>query len=272
MKKLLMILAIMMLLLTSCMPPEKKDFSQVVARVDGEILTLNEIRESFGTDVWLSMNREEQQDAIQKWVDMTILSTFALKDDDIQNNEALEFIIKNNKKKIYANALISSRLNNLVFSEEESLRYYQLHQSEFTENIREYWVQRIFFKEEEAMQRVKRLLDSKQILFTAAAQAYSEEPIGRNGGYMGLLVTKTGADSLLWKAMDKMDKFFETTMRYNGGYIIARYYDSKLVNYNNTFYNVREKVEDMLREEKINDVYEEVFNEAKEKANVYIEY
>ena len=264
---------ILLVLVLSC--SKKEHFvndSIVIARVNGETLTLEDIKESYGIEQWNEMTRDEQKEIIQQWVDLTILSTYAEKDNSLKDDNALKFIAENAKKKVYANALVSSRLKSLKFTEEELYRYYQLHQFEFVESIREFKVQRIYLNDEEEMRRVKRMLDNKEITFTPAARQFSKEGLAQNDGYMNSSVSKAGPDSLLWRELEKKDKFYEVTMPYRNGFIIARWYDFRMTNYNVTFLDVREQVEDLLREERISDVYEQLFYEARNKANVVIEY
>ena len=243
-----------------------------IANVNGEILTLDELKNSFDEKVWNSMTKDEQRELINQWVDLTLLSSYAQTNDVIKNDKSLAFKVKNAEKKIYSNALISNELHNILISNEEMYNYYRLRQSDFIENVKEFRVQRIFFNKQEDMTRVKQMLDNNEIAYTPAAQRFSEEAIGRNGGYMSNLVTKNSADSLLWRALNDKDKFHEVTMPYRDGWIIARYYDSRDGTANSSFYDVKKEIEQVLRLEKQQEVYEQLLKEAKFNSNVIIEF
>jgi len=270
--KLGIIIIVLMILLSACdFTSSKQDFT-ILARVNNDILTLEEMRASFEGNEWDRMSKEKQREHINQWVNLTIMANLAKYDEDIADNISLKFIAENAEKKIYTNAIISKRLNALKISEEELYNYYRLRQAEFLQSVREYKVQRIYFRTEEEMRRVKSILDNKQIGFTPAAQQYSQEAIGRNGGYMSSFVTKTGADSLLWKELDKKEKFFEITMRYGDGWIIARYYDYNEGTTNSSFFDLKDAIEQKMKAEKQSDIYNLLLREAKINSSVVIEY
>jgi len=259
-------------LLSACdFTGSKQDFT-VLARVNNDILTLEEMQQSFEGNEWDRMTKDKQREHINQWVNLTIMANLAKYDEDIADNISLKFISENAEKKIYTNAIISKRLNAMKISEEELYNYYRLRQAEFIQSVREYKVQRIFFRTEEEMRRVKQLLDTKQIGFTPAAQQFSQENIGRNGGYMSSFVTKTGADSLLWRQLSTKEKFFEVTMRYADGWIIARYYDYNEGAMNSSFFDVRDAIEKKMKAEKQSDIYDLLLREAKINSSVVIEY
>jgi len=244
----------------------------VLAQVDNDVLTLEEIRESFGGAVWDKMSKETQRDHINQWINLTLIANLAKQDEEIADNLSISFTAKNAEKKLYTNALISKRINALKITEEELYNYYRLRQAEFVKSTREFKVQRIFFRTEEEMRQVRQLLDSRQITFTPAATTYSQEPIGRNGGYMSGFITEAGPDSLLWRELNKREKYNELNMRYAGGWIIARYYDTREGTLNKSFYDVKDEIETKMKAEKQSDFYNQILREAKYNSIVSIEY
>jgi len=263
---------ILAIVLVSCIPQEVIEQGIVIARVNDNVLTLEEIKDSYGENLWNAMTRDEQREVISQWVNLTALCESAKSDDIIRNDHAIKFRAKNAEKKIFANAKIAKSIDTMTFTEEELYDYYRLHQANFIEQVREYQVQRIFFRNEDEMKRVKRMLDNKEITFTPAAQQYSQESIGRNGGYMNYRVTKAGADSLLWRALSKLDIYYEITLPYQSGWIIARYYGSQEATSNSSFYDVIDQIEARLKEDKKSDVYDTILKEAREASNIVIEY
>ena len=268
------IFLIICLLITSfaCKKYVKNDESTIVASVNNEVLTLEILQGSYGDDEWNSFSKDEQRNIINNWIDLTLLDNYAKQNDDINNDISLVFQSKNAEKKIYANALISNAINNIEISNDELFNYYRLRISEFVEQIREFRVQRIFLRTEADMLRVKRMLDNRDVNFLNAAMQFSEEGIGRNGGYMGTLVTKTGPDSLLWHELDKMERFFEVLMPYRNGFLIARWYEFRTATSNISFYDVRDEIDRILREEKRSIIYEQLLKEARMNAYIVKEF
>jgi len=260
------------LLFFACQKNNINDQGTLMASVNGDILTLEDLLGSYGEETWRSMSRLEQKSIIDQWIDITLLDSYAKKNHVISQDIGLKFIAKNAEKKIFSNALISNALNNIDISNDDLWNYYRLRQSEFIEQVREYRVQRIFLKTEEEMNRVKALIDNKDISFVNAAIQYSDEGIGRNGGYMSSLVTKSSPDSLLWVELNKKDRYYEVLMPYRSGWLIARWYEFKTATSNSSFFDVREEIREILKAEKKQSVYEELLKEARISANITKQY
>jgi len=257
--------------LVSCDLTNTSKAYTVLAKVDDDVLTLEEMREAFGAS-WDKMKTETQKEHINQWISMTLIANLAKQDEEIASNKAVKFNAKNAEKKIYTNAIIAKRLNAMKITEEELYNYYRLHQAEFIQSSREFKVQRMFFRTEEEMRRVRALLDARQIRFNGATEAYSQEPIGRNGGYMNGFVTQAGPDSLLWRELSTKEKWAEVNMRYENGWIIARYYDERDGTFNRSFYDVKDEIEKKMKSEKQNDLYNQILREARYNAIVTHEY
>ncbi|MCL1826718.1 MAG: hypothetical protein FWG20_01635 [Candidatus Cloacimonetes bacterium] len=267
---------ILMILLTvavvSCQIKEPKDEGIVLASVNDLTLTLEELQASYGHLEWENFTLEEQRKIIDNWIDMTLLGSYAKKNENIAADLSLKFMVKNAANKIYANALISEALDHIEISNDDLWNYYRLRQAEFVEQLREYRVQRIYVATEAEMNQVKKMIDDKDITFVNAAIQYSTEGIGQNGGYMGSFVTKSSPDSLLWKELSKKERFYEVLMPYRNGWLIARWYEFRTATSNSSFYDVRDDIDRRLREEKRQTVYEQMLREARINASVTKEF
>ena len=273
MKKVIFIFVILTsltLLLTSCL--QEKETGTIIASVDNFHLTLEDLIDSYSETVWNEMSRDEQREIVNQWIELTALYAKSIRNENIRNDNLLKFLANNSRKKLYANALIADELQNLTFSNEEMYNFYRLREAEFTYQVREFNVQRIFFNEEADMRRVKAMLDRREINYTPAAQRFSQEPIGRNGGYMPQLVTKNGADSDLWEQLDRVDRFHELLMPYEEGWVIVRWIDFRFATTSSSFINVRDEIEQMMKEERKNDLYESVLNDARAESNIVIRF
>ena len=268
MKYILIMIAVV--LVVGC--EQEVQMGTVVASVNGENLTLETLKYVYSEDVWNGKTIEEQREIINQWIELTVLSRHANNDDDLKGSVNLRFRAENARKRIYANALIANELQKLNISHEEMYNYYRLRQSDFIEPIREFNVQRIFFRNEEDMIRVNDMITNREIEYTPAALRYSQEGIGRNGGHMSTLVTRTGPDSLMWRALNDMDRFHRVTMPYSNGWIIARWGDYRMATGNRSFFDVRDEIEQILRNERQAEVFERILREARTMAQITIEY
>jgi hypothetical protein len=273
-KYIFIVLTISLICITLVSCEEKIDYEEgeVLARVNHEILTLEVIRDSFGEEVWNEKSRELQREAINQWVNLTILTHLAQSDDILGADKSLQFVAENAGKRVFANALLSQRLKTMNFTDEELFNYYRLHQAEFVEGAREFKIQRIFFRHEPDMRRINRMLEAREINFNPAAERFSEEAIGRNGGFVNTFVTKTGPDSLLWVELNKVDKLQNVTMPYRNGWIIVRYTEHRESTVTSSFFDVREQIENRMRESRKSELYELLLREARHKSSIVFTY
>jgi len=242
-----------------------------VATVNGEILTLEALKSAYTEEIWNEKTRDERREIVNQWVELTLLAQYAEKNETIKDDLGLDFISRNARKRIYSNALVANELQNIYISDEDKYSYYRLRQADFIESIREFRVQRIFFRNEEDMIRVNNMITSGEINYTPAAERFSEEGIGRNGGHMTTLVTKAGPDSLLWSALNVVDRFHRVTMPYRNGWVIARWGDYRVATGNRSFFDVRNEIEQLLRNDRKTDLYDQLLREARLISNITIE-
>jgi len=241
------------------------------ATVNGEVLTLEELKGAYTEEAWNEMSREEQRTIINQWIELTLLAQYARRNEAIKSDVGLGFISNNAQKRIFSNALIANELQNLYISNDDKYNYYRLRQADFIEPIREFRVQRIFFRNEEDMIRVNDMITNGEITYTPAAERFSEEGIGRNGGHMTALVTRSGPDSLMWRELNGVDRFHRITMPYRNGWLIARWGDYRMATGSRSFFDVREEIEQILRSDRKTDLYEQLLREARMMSNVTIE-
>ncbi|MCL2064314.1 MAG: hypothetical protein FWG98_08085 [Candidatus Cloacimonetes bacterium] len=266
----IVILSILLIVFWFSACEKYEEIGTIIAEVNGHRLTIEQLRESYGDQYWDSLLPDEQREIINQWVELTLLYSRALNQDVFNDDIALDFMAQNAEKRIYANALISHELHNLTFSNEEMYNYYRLREAEFTEQIREFRVQRIFLNDEVEMENVKRMLDNREIQFTTAAIRFSQEPIGRNGGDMPGFITKVSPDSLLWEELNRVGQFTEISMPLNNGWVIARWREFRMATTSRSFYSVRDEIEEIMREEKKLDLYEKVLLDARRTSRVTI--
>ena len=266
--KRVLILIVILLILNACAKKNTKIIP--VVEIENEILTLKDLHNLYGEDGWNELNYDKQTEIINQWINLTLLANYAKNSNYLNDDSPLKIQIDNANKKILSNALIANELSNIEISDEELFNYYKINQSEFVRPAKEFKIQRIFFHQKTEMDIVKSIIDNNEMTYTAAAQKYSAEGIGRNGGYVSNLVTKTGQDSLLWKELNKINKFDILTMPYKTGYIIVRYYDYRENMENLNFYEIKDEIAYMLKQSKMNEVYNNLLEEARIKAKIKI--
>ncbi len=267
MKNILLITCItFMLLLTAC----DNHKGTIIAKVNEEVLTLEEFEKSFPSIEYNSMSAEKKREWINKWVELTLLAQKADQDDFLKDNNVMDFKIQNAVKKVKANAVINKELQSIMVSDEELFNYYRVHQGEFSKKYASYKVQRIFFNNQDDMLKVKNLLDNGSIKFTPAAIEYSQEDIGKYGGYMTESVTEKEPHTQLFNTLKSLVQYQYTTMPYNNGFIIVRYIESSEINQDASFEELKPEIEQAIIKEKRKDIYKNLIHDIKSESNIVI--
>ncbi|MDX9869919.1 MAG: hypothetical protein RBS92_04265 [Candidatus Cloacimonadales bacterium] len=265
MRKLIFIAVIFLLLLSmGC----DKNGKTVIAQVNNDILTLEDLQNSMPKMEYEKLSKDEKRDLINNWIELTLISQKADEDDLLKDNSIIKFKIENAKKKIKANAYINKHLQTIKVSEEELFNYYRLHRGDYKSNSIAYKVQRIYFKNYDDMNKVKTMLDAQEILFTPAAMKYSEEGIGTYGGYMSEPITADGTYANIYEVIKPLEKYRYTTMPYSNGYIIVRYYDEVEIEQETTFDEAKDEIINILRNEKRIQIYNNMIKNIKAESNI----
>ena len=263
MNRLLLIL-IFSLLIISC--KQSSDADYVVAQVNSEQLLIEDLKANFTDIQWDKLSKKDKEEVVQDWIQLTILSQEADKlgisaTPQIHNKIVLA------EKNIKSNALIAQKLSEIKVTEDDLFNYYRVHKTQFQKSHKEYRVQRIFVTDKNMLETVKKAINNTS--FKAAAIKYSQESIGKNGGYMGF-VSEQNIKSELWTALTQLKKYRWKSIQSDGGFYIIRYYDERTVSTDKTFVEVIEKIRITLLKQKQEETYENLIEELKKKSEISI--
>jgi len=261
MKKIIIIFFVVTLL--SCVQTEDEN---IVAQVNDVKLTFDDFKANFSNKDWEILTVEDKKEFIQDWVKLTLLAqeADAL---EISQSPKLKEKIKSAEINIKANALIASKLTNITISEDELFNYYKIHKSEYQTNHKEFKVQRIFTKERS---KLNGILDAiKTTSFKNAAILHSEEPAGKNGGYIGFL-SKKNTHKNIWNTLTSLQKHYYKTVETDKGFYLIKYYDTRTVFTNKTFLEVKEEIMTKVTKKKKEEFFENLIKELKNKSEIII--
>lgn len=263
--KNLSVIIFLLLSFAACSLFEPK--GEVIAQVDKEVLTLEEIKANFTEAEWAGLSAERKREFIQQWINLTLLAQEA-ENQGLVADKAVKNQIRYAEKKIMGNALIASRLQSESISEEDLFKYYRVHQGDFTQSLMNYKVQRIYLTDYNLAVKVKQeILDGMR--FEDAAKIYSLEVLGQNGGYMGT-VTPQDADSSFWQAVSKVKIYEITTLQKDNGYYLLRYYEEEQGTGQTGFDDLKDEIRKRILNERRRQVYEDLLRELKSKSDVYL--
>ena len=253
------------LLLSACSLFENK--GQVIAQVDKETLTMEELKANFSEAEWKSLASEQKKEYVQQWVNLILLAKEA---DKLGFGKDKKVINKINyaAQKIKGNALISSKLEAEKISEEDMFNYYRVHQGDFEKSMMNYKVQRIFMTDSGMVSKVKQEI-ANGMKFEDAARVYSQEEFGKAGGFMGV-VTSSDADSTFWLAVKKLKLMEVGTLQNSKGHYLLRYYGEEPGTSQTGFEEQKSEIRRRILEERRKQVYDDLLKELKSKSEIYL--
>ena len=261
-KKIFWILLISAVLF-SC---QKQEEVNILAQVNQEKLTENDLRSNFTAIGWKKLSQEDKKEMVQDWIELTLLSQ---ETDKLFISDTPEIMnkIKIAEKNIKSNALIAQKLAEVNVSEDDLFNYYRVHKSKYQKSHVEYKVQRIFVKDEALLSEIRE--EIKKTSFKEAAKKYSEESLGANGGYMGF-VTKNNISKLLWSTLKSLKRYNYKTVQEDDGFYIIRFYDVRNVKTEKTFVEVVDEIRVALIRARKKEVYDDLIESLKKKSEISI--
>jgi len=257
------LILIFVIALFSCVQTEEED---IVAQVNDTKLTMDEFKANFSDNEWDLLTIDEKKEFIQDWVQLTLLAQEA---DRLEISKSLKIKerIKSAGINIKANALIATKLADVTVSEDELFNYYKIHKSEYQISHKEYKVQRIFTKEKAKLKLILNAIDTTS--FKDAAIEFSEEPAGRNGGYIGFISQKNAHENI-WNTLNSLEQYYYKSVETDKGYYIVRFYDTQIVYSNKTFLEVKDEIRKTVTKKKKEETYNNLIKELKNKSEITI--
>jgi len=256
---------IFIVFLSGCSLFEKK--GEVIAQVDNEKLTLEELKSNFSDMEWETLSSEKKREYVQQWINMILLAKEAEKL-GLDNDKHVTNKISYAKQKVLGNSLISRQLAAQQMSEEDLFNYYRIHQGDFAKPLKNYKVQRIYVTDSSMLNKVKSDIQNG-MRFEDAARLYSQEEIGKTGGFMGV-VTPEDVDSTYWAAVNKVKLYEVTTLIKDNGFFLLRAYLEEEGSGKYGFDNLKDEIRRRILNERRRQVYDNLLRELKSKANIYI--
>jgi len=261
MKRIFWILLISIVLF-SCIQ-EEEDVN-ILAQVNQEKLTEIDLRSNFTELKWKQLTPEDKKDLVQDWIELTLLAQEADKlliSDTPKIRNKILFAEKN----IKSNALIAQKLSEVSVSEDDLFNYYRVHKSQYQKSHVEYKVQRIYVKDENLLPEIRREIKTSN--FKVAAQKYSEESLGKNGGYMGF-VAENGINKILWDTLINLKRYNYKSVKVDDAFYIIRYYDVQNVKTEKTFVEVVDEIRATLIRARKKEVFDELIEGLKKKSEI----
>lgn len=253
-------LLLLLLIITAC-TEEKPEIA--LAEVNGEILTEQEFRGNFSDYEWSRTSEAEKEEYLQEWINLTLMAQEADRT-GISEQINIKVRIANAEKNIKSNALLAQHMFDFKISEDELFDYYKMHKSQYQEKQEKLKIQRIFIREKTKLDSVMGLLE-KGLKFTDAARQYSEEAIGRDGGYAGFL-SKEDLGENIWNILKAMKQWYYKSVETDSGYYIIRYYDSINEVKDIPFTSLKDEIKEIVVKEKKMKIYQDLITDLKNKA------
>nr|HPR17296.1 peptidylprolyl isomerase [Candidatus Cloacimonadota bacterium] len=250
--------------LLSCTPQNEENY--VVAQVNNQKLYIDDLRANFSETEWENVTKAQKEAIIQDWIRLSLLSQEA-ENTEIASTPVVQNKIRIAEMNIEANALLAQKLAEIDITEEDLFAYYRMHKTQYQKTHKEYAVQRIYLKKQSDLDSA--VVAIKATSFKDAALKYSQEPAGKNGGYLGF-VSQSNFPTELWNVITKLKKYHFQSVETDDGIYIVRYYDNRDVETEKTFVEVRDEIYTILREQRKQETFDNLINDLRLKSEITI--
>lgn len=266
MKKLLL-LALLILVLGISACDRDKDKSARLAEVNGESLSLEAFKASFGVEDWDTLPPDLRKRYVEDWVNLTLLAQ-ECKNLKLDKELALKQRLDYAQKKVLANALISQSLSEIKITEDQLFSYFRIHQSDFQKPVKLYHIERIRLGDKISAENLLQQL-SGGMNFYHALQQYSQENLRAQRGSIGF-VEPASADSLFWQKAQALQLNECGIVNKDGDWYIFRYTEVKDGESVANFEEQRSEIRRRIILEKQEEVYQNLLKSIKARQqNIY---
>ncbi len=261
MKHYAFILVTIALLIVSCGKTDNAPSGTVIAQVNEAVLLLEDLE--YSPAAWNALSTTKKQEIVNQWKRLALLSQEAASM-HLDDEPAIRMKLENARMKVLANAVLAQKIKQIDVSEEEAFEFYK--RNYLTEET-ELKIQRIFVFTREKLQEAQDAIRGG-MKFTDAAMAYSEEAIGKNGGWAGFMSRKELGDRI-WNELTKRNPWEYAVVQVDDGYYLILHYRSRKVPTQAAdFDDVKAEIEEKLRMEKMKSETEDLIHELEKKANI----
>ncbi len=255
---------IILIILFGC---QKQKEEKIVAQVNDVLLTETQMKANFSQQQWQDLSQDQKEKFIDDWVNLTVLAQEAdnlgLTDDPYIRER-----INHAQNKVLANAVLSQAISEINLNEDDLFDYYKLHKSKYSKQVKQYKMQRIFVSDKSRLDEVlQKMRDGMK--FTDAVKAYSEEALGKEGGYTGFLGSKD-VESEIWNTVTSLKKWYYQSVKTKTGYYIVRWYESRTEKETQKFREVKDEIESIVFKEKKQELYNRILEDLKHNSKIII--
>jgi parvulin-like peptidyl-prolyl isomerase len=230
----------------------KQPEGEIVAQVNDEVLSLEQLKSPFSEQEWQLKSSSEKKELVENWIDLTAMALVADEQEITQTTE-IDFRLENAAKTIKSNALLAQEIANITVTENDLFDYYQLHQNRYKSRYKEYNIQRVYTKDLETTEQALAAMRNG-MNFEDSAKNYSKESAGANGGYLGFK-RKEEIEPQVWQRLTELRKWRYDRVDTDNGYYIVRYIDSRDVEIDKNFKEVKNEIRKLVLEENQRDLY-----------------
>jgi len=252
----------------SCSKSEEKDLSNVIAQINGDVLTEDMLVELAGVNDINDLSESEKKSKMDEWIKISLLAHEADKRGLTQNPTVkARFILA--EKTIKANLLLSNILHNISPSESELFNYYQIHKGRYLQDREEYRIQRILFHSEELADSVSSMIINNEITFSEAARNFSQEQARESDGYIGY-ITLEEMDDQTRRVVSNLSQWRYTKIRGNEGFFLLRYGDVRKRKSEQNFTEVIDQIREEYIAEKRSDFIDQEIKKLMDESEIII--
>ncbi len=246
------------LVILSCSRDQHPDDQEIIATVNREVLTLNSILEFTDLTSLEGLSDAELREKIEDLIKLTVLAQEAHKRGIDEYPEVRERI-RIAEKRIKANALLASVINDIELTESEVFNHYQIHKSRYTTEREEYRIQRILLNNNTMADSVATMIVNDNLTFAQAARNYSQERSRETDGFVGYQTSEEMGPQI-WNSLSNVSQYRFVRVPVSNGIYLVRYTDKRNRTIDRPFTEVMDDVREEVMQERRQDLINNLVN------------
>ena len=186
---------ISLLLLSGCFEKTQKDDSPVIAKVNDQVFTYNQMTGQIPQEYLKTLGYQEKQDFIEQWIRQELLYQYALKE-DLKKDNQIKFRLNQFERQLLADEILQRYLKkDTTISDDDAEKYYEKNREMYIRDEPEIRISHIVVEDrQKALELRKRIVNGEN--FVTLAKEFSVDPSNINGGDLGYFTESEITDDL----------------------------------------------------------------------------
>ncbi len=263
----LTLLTVVVALFIGCLKTKEKDDSPIVAKVNDESLTLNQLKKQIPAEYLNTLGSTEKQAYVEQWIRQQLLYQMAL-DEKLDDDAGINARLRQFEQQLLADEILQRKLESgTKVSDEEAKQHYDKHSDEFMREEVEIRISHIVVSDANLSRELRQRLQAGED-FGKLAKEFSEDQTRQSGGDLGYFSESESTDELTQVAFKLKLNDISQPIKTAFGYHLVKVTDRQDVGSIRIFEDVKRDIINNLSLEKQKDMTTELLTDLEKNATI----